>query len=79
VKIANDQGQVQVKNALDLSSKKNETIISCLMASMFLLQTKSLPFAVSEEAVTRYMYLLSIGVIGLSIFNYVQSTRFAKA
>jgi len=37
VKVANDQGQVQVKNALALSGKKNETIISCLMASMFLL------------------------------------------
>lgn len=37
VKVANDQGQVQVKNALALSGKRNDTIISCLMASMFLL------------------------------------------
>ena len=36
VKVANDQGQTQLKNALSLSSKRSETIISCLMASMFL-------------------------------------------
>jgi len=41
VKVANtpkdDKGKLQVKNALSLTCKRNETIITCLMASMFLL------------------------------------------
>ena len=50
-----------------------------MIGTMFLIQSKSLPFTLSDEAIARYMYLLAIGVIALSVYSYVMSTRFAKS
>jgi|APSaa5957512535_1039671.scaffolds.fasta_scaffold135178_1 hypothetical protein len=50
-----------------------------MIGTMFLLQAKALPVGLSDEAIARYVYLMAIGVIALSVYQYIMSTRFAKA
>jgi hypothetical protein len=44
-----------------------------------LIQSKALPFSLSDTAIARYMYLLALGIIALSIYSYIMGTRFAKS